>query len=294
MKTKLNKLTLISIILGLFLSLTSCSQKNQAVGNYKDFSGKVPQKIVSLSPAATEIIFASGAGAQLAARTDFCNWPAEAESIPSTGGFDGKTISFEKILSFSPDMVYLTDGMHNYLIPSLEQSKINYYLSSANSIKSIIEEIKQIGKITGHSDSAEKIASEISEKISEISKKVKNLPETQVFWEIWNNPFMTAGKNSFITELIELAGGKNIFSDLETPYPQISEEAIITRNPQAVIIPENFYDSVYSVKKRAGWENLSAVKNNMVFALNTDLISRPGPRIAESLELLANTLHPEK
>ena len=112
-----------------------------------------------------------------------------------------------------------------------------------------------------------------------------------VYWEVWTPPYMTAGKNSFINEIITLAGGINIFSDLEQPYPVISEEAILIRNPQVIIIPNSTVGGTSAVTNRKNWQNISAVKNNKIYSVDANIISRPGPRLAQAIELISNCIY---
>ena len=281
-------LSITSILLAICLLLNSCS-KNEIPSQTK--SHPIPQRIITLSPSATEIIYAINAQDKLVAHSDFCDYPEQVKSIPSVGGFDGKTLSIEKILSFNPDFVYLTKGMHDYLVPFLEKHNINYYISVANSISSVIQEIKDIGTITNHAIQAAEVCSQIENKLNTIAQKTKNLPKPTVYWEVWNPPFMTAGNNSFINEIITLAGGINIFSDLEQPYPVISEEAILMRNPQIIIIPNSTVGGTSAVTNRKNWQNISAVKNNKIYSVDANIISRPGPRLAQAIELISNCIY---
>lgn len=265
---------------------------NDQIENFNDKTTQnesVPHRIVSLSPAATEILCEVGAIDQIVARSDFSDYPSEVLSKPVVGGFDGKTLSIENILSFNPDFVYLTSGMHDYLIPLLRAQKIEYFVSSDSSVKGILSEIRKIGKITGHAKLAETKATQIEKQIAEIKK---SSPKTKksVYWEIWSPPYMSIGKNSFINELIEIAGGKNIFSDIDEAYPIVSEEEIIARLPEVIIIPTDLASDSEAIKNRAGWKAIPAVKNDKIFALDANTISRPSPRIVDSLKLIQECL----
>ena len=250
---------------------------------------KYPQRIVSLSPAATEILCAVGAIDQIVARSDYSDFPPEVLSKPVAGGFDGKNLSIETVLSFQPDFIYLTSGMHDYLIPLLRSKKIRYFMSMDASVNGIISEIKEIGKITGHAKEAE-------EKIAEMNRDIEllkqNAPKVKksVYWEIWSPPYMSIGKNSFISELIQIAGGKNIFDDIKEAYPIVSDEEILLRNPEVIIIPDNLQDGIEGIKFRNGWKNVSAVKEQRIYSLDSDLISRPSPRIIQAITLIQNCL----
>ena len=276
------------------LIVSSCSKSDyffNKTSNKHTQENLIPQRIISLSPSATEILFAIGAENQIAARSDFCDFPENAKNIPSVGGFDGKTLSIEKILSFSPDFVYLTNGMHNYLIPFLQKHNIAYYISVADSVQTVLQEITEIGKITDHQLQAQKLCNQIKQDLQKIAEQNKSKPKVTVYWEVWTPPFMSAGKNSFINEIITYAGGINIFSDIEQPYPVVSEEAILMRNPQIIIIPNSTVGGTTAVTSRKNWQNISAVKNNKIYSVDTNIISRPGPRISQAIELISNCIY---
>jgi iron complex transport system substrate-binding protein len=276
------------------LIVSSCSKSDyffNKTSNKHTQEKHIPQRIISLSPSATEILFAIGAQNQIAARSDFCDFPENAKNIPSVGGFDGKTLSIEKILSFSPDFVYLTNGMHNYLIPFLQKHNIAYYISVADSVQTVLQEIAEIGKITDHQLQAQKLCNQIKQDLQKIAEQNKSKPKVTVYWEVWTPPYMSAGKNSFINEIITYAGGINIFSDIEQPYPVVSEEAILMRNPQIIIIPNSTVGGTTAVTSRKNWQNISAVKNNKIYSVDTNIISRPGPRISQAIELISNCIY---
>lgn len=276
------------------LIVSSCSKSDyffNKTSNKHTQENLIPQRIISLSPSATEILFAIGAQNQIAARSDFCDFPENAKNIPSVGGFDGKTLSIEKILSFSPDFVYLTNGMHNYLIPFLQKHNIAYYISVADSVQTVLQEITEIGKITDHQLQAQKLCNQIKQDLQKIAEQNKSKPKVTVYWEVWTPPYMSAGKNSFINEIITYAGGINIFSDIEQPYPVVSEEAILMRNPQIIIIPNSTVGGTTAVTSRKNWQNISAVKNNKIYSVDTNIISRPGPRISQAIELISNCIY---
>ena len=241
-----------------------------------------PTRIVSLGAASTEILFAVGAGDQIVARTDFCNYPEEASEIPSLGGFDGKTFSLESIIAYKPDFVVLFAGMHDHLIEPLKKYEIQYFVSDANSIDHVLAEIQEIGKITGHESEAAALVGDIESAINNLAFSSSKT----VYWEIWNAPYMSIGSTSFINELISKAGGTNIFGDVEQSYPSVSEESIIARNPDVIFIPSDAMTSVEDVKNRNGWQDISAVKNDKIFIINADITSRSGPRIKDAILLI--------
>ena len=246
----------------------------------------VSKSIVALSPSATEILYAIGAEDQIAAVSEFSDYPPEAAEKPVVGGFDGKTLSIETILSYKPDLVYLTDGMHNFLIEPLDEYGIKWYLSKATSIDAIRQEILDIGGLTGHGIEALAVTTQMEEKLNKIaelaeSKKASEEEIVSIYYEVWNAPYMSAGSTSFINDIIVHAGAKNIFDDLEDAYPMVSEETIIARAPQVILLPAGNGFTADDVKARAGWENIPAVQNDRIYVIDDNLYSRPGPRIAD-------------
>lgn len=241
---------------------------------------KVPSRIVCLSPSGAEILYAVGAGDKIVARTDFCDYPQEILGLPSVGGFDGNSISIERILSYKPDFVYGAKGMHDFIIEPLSALGIKTYLAESTSIETVLEEIEFMAELTGNKkkgvDCVEKIRGELPD-ITDSKAKFG------VYYEVWYAPYMTAGKKSFINSIIEMAGGKNIFGQIEDPYSMVSEESIILENPQVILIPSQNGISLKSVCQRNGWKNIDAVKNGRVYFVDGDLISRPGPRIVKSI-----------
>lgn len=271
----------------------SSSEANKAIQaqTVQEETQSYPQRIVALSPSAGEILFAIGAEEQVAAVSEFTDYPPEAASKPVVGGFDGKTLSMESILGFKPDFLYLTDGMHNFLIEQLETYKIPYYLSKGNSITAVMQEILDIGKITGHEAKAKEIVSEMEKKLSAVKEssssalsQTSSSPSTssrKLYYEVWNAPFMTAGAHSFINDIIFTSGAQNIFADIDEAYPIVSEESIIARQPEYILIPASCGITLEAVKARNGWASIPAVKNNKIFLIDDNVYTRPGPRVAD-------------
>ncbi len=312
----MKKLKLSIEILFLILTLTFVNgcKKSEKTENLA-VEQKIPQRIICLSPASAEICFAVGAGDKVVACSEFCDYPEEVKNVPVVGGFDGKTLSLEKILSFKPDFVYLTSGMHDFLISVLEENGINYYVSVADSVDSVMKEISDIGKITGNENKAQEINAGIENIIDSVkgvaemcsAEGVAEKPTAQrglwsegeasptlenkkIYWEVWNAPYMSAGRKSFINDVIVVSGGKNIFDDLDEAYPIVSEESLIARAPDIILIPASSALTVDSVKGRIGWQNIPAVKNDKIFILDDNLYTRPGPRIGLVIKELSEII----
>ena len=254
-----------------------------------------PKSIVALSPSAAEILFTIGAGDQVSAVSEFTDFPPEAKSKPVVGGFDGKTLSIETIMSFKPDLVYITEGMHNFLIATLESNGIAYYVSKGDSIASVEKEILEVGKITGHEKEAAKVVDGMEKKLKKATVSAhkggaKSGAAVKVYWEVWNAPYMSAGASSFINDVIKAAGGENIFADLPDAYPMVSEESIISRQPAVILIPASTGLAASSIGLRNGWAEIPAVKDSKVFVVDDNVYTRPGPRVADVVLDLAGLL----
>lgn len=249
-----------------------------------------PKSIVALSPSAAEILFTIGAGDQVSAVSEFTDYSPEAKAKPVVGGFDGKTLSLERIMAFKPDLVYITEGMHNFLIATLESNGIAYYVSKGDSIASVEKEILEVGKITGHEKEAAKVVDGMEKKLKKAASVHKNGAAVKVYWEVWNAPYMSAGASSFINDVIKAAGGENIFADLSDAYPMVSEETIISRQPSVILIPASTGLAASSVGGRNGWTGIPAVKNGRVFVVDDNVYTRPGPRVADVVVELAGLL----
>lgn len=273
----MKRLSLLFIAIVLF---TGCTKKVSVA------SDGTARRVVALSPAAGEILFAVGAGEQVVAVSEFTDYPPEAAALPQVGGFDGKTLSMESILSFKPDLVYMSDVMHNFMIPQLEEYGIKYYLSKADSVEGVMKEILDIGELTGHKDKAKEVVEGMKGDFDKLNQRKNQLNQltkdgANVYWEVWNSPYMSAGSSSFINDVIKSAGGKNIFDDLQDAYPIVSEEAIIKRSPDVILLPASSGVSVEQVCARKGWEEISAVVNKRIFIVDDNVYTRPGPRITD-------------
>lgn len=268
-------------------------QKVKAEAEAKLAEETVCEKIVCLSPAGAEILSAIGAEDKIVARTDFCDYPQSLSKLPSVGGFSGETLSAETILSYEPDLVYGASGMHDFLAEPLEAAGVKFYLSDASSFDAVYEEIKYAGSVTGHAEDADALCNKMQEEIKACAVKASGKERPSVYYEVWCVPYMSAGKKSFINEIISCAGGDNIFADLDENYPMVSEESIIAKNPKFILIPDMNGTSIEDVKARAGWETISAIENDKVVFINSDIFSRSGPRIVEAVTGLNEILFGE-
>ncbi len=258
----------------------------------------VPERIISLSPSSTEILFAVGAGDQVVGVTNCCDFPPEAKTRNIVGGFSVKTISIEKILSLEPDIVFSGGSYHQTIIDALMKAGIIVYAVEAQGFEEVYGVIEAIGSLTGHPvKTAERIdyMKGLESQIVQVSALIPQEKRVRVFWEIWDNPFMTVGPGAAMGQVITKAGGINIFQDVEQDYPVISVEEIIARNPDVIMGPDNHEEALTpeNIIKRTGWDTINAVKEERIYILDGNITSRPGPRIVNALGLVSRALYPE-
>ncbi|WP_322508931.1 cobalamin-binding protein [Anaerolinea sp.] len=257
------------------------------------------QKIISLAPSNTELLFAVGAGSQVIAREEFSNYPQEAQALPSVGGSMGK-YDTEKMVSFQPDLVLASPLTAPETLQALKDLGFTLVVvPNPTTLEDMYANIELVGKITGHENEAQELVASLKDRQQKILAVVaKASSKPKVFYELdaSQDPAKpwTSGPGTFIDQLITLAGGVNVGASLQGEWAQISLEELLVQNPDVILLGDaNWGVTPESVAQRTGWEKLDAVKNGKVFPINDDLISRPGPRQIDGLAELVRLLHPE-
>jgi iron complex transport system substrate-binding protein len=253
------------------------------------------RRIVSLSPSVTEILFAVGAGDAVAGVTQYCNYPAETASKIKVGGFSGAAVSVEIIAALKPDLVILSADMHGRIISLLDRIGIVSFAVEPRNFEEVYGLIDGIGRLTGKSAGAEAVLAEMREKLRRAGELRRGRDAPRVFWELSAEPLITAGGSSFISEAIRLAGGENIFGDLRDHWPEVNVEAVLRRRPDWIISAEtgDTRGFLRSLARRPGWGSLSAVQAGRAAAIDPDIVSRYGPRLADAVLILAGILYGE-
>ena len=256
-----------------------------------------PQRIVSLAPSNTEILFALGLSDKIVGVTQYSDYPPEATTKPSVGAYDNPNI--ETIISMQPDLILATDAQSQEIYNQLESHGLTVVAIVPHNISEVLDTITLIGKITGQDSQAADLVNNMQTRINAITDKTKSLTEAQkprTFYIIWNDPIWTTGASTFEDSLISMAGGVNIAHNING-YTSISLEAVLAANPQVMIagvgmgtgedVPLQF------IQTEARLANTDARLNNKIFSFDMNIISRPGPRIVDALEQLFQLLHPE-
>jgi len=263
-----------------------------------------PQSLISLAPSITEIVYAIDAGDLVIGVTDFDNYPydfsawVQAGNMTSVGSFNAPNL--EVIASLDPDLILATGGVLGETITTLRDMGYPVVVLDPTTINGVIDNIELAGKLTNKNAEAIAIIDDINARIAAVETTVATADSIPtVYYEVWYDPtsLWTSGSQSWQNELIEIAGGVNLFADQDQEYFLSSAEAVITRNPDLMIVPEehgvNFWGSFDTIKDRPGWETISALQNDRIYDIDSDLIARAGPRIAETIETLAAVFHPE-
>ncbi|MGM9956111.1 MAG: ABC transporter substrate-binding protein [Peribacillus sp.] len=255
---------------------------------------KVPETVISLQPSNTEILYALGVGNKVIGATDFDNYPEEAKDVERVS--DSMTINSEKIISLKPDaIIAYTIGDEAALKPLEDAGIPIFIIKSAVTFDDVYSDIDQIAKVMGVTDQGEDLVKNIKKQIKDVEEKVASVDSKEkTYFEISPSPeIYTAGAETFQQEILASAGIENIFAD-QKGWAKIADEEVVKRNPDAIITTVGYVDNaVDEIKSRKGWKDVSAVKEDQVYQLSEDVMSRPGPRIGEAVELTAKTIYPQ-
>ncbi len=257
------------------------------------------QKIISIAPSNTEILYAIGAGSQLVGRDEFSDYPAEAKELPSVGGGFG-ALDTETMVALKPDLVLASQLTPQDQVEALEKLGLKVYLlANPTDIEDMFANLKTIGTITGKETQAGELIDSLTARVAAVDEKlVGTQKKPLVFYELDStdpNAPWTAGPGSFIDTLISRAGGSNLGSKLSDAYAQLSVEQLLIDQPDVIVVGDYTWGGVTAeaVMARASWAALNAIKQSQVFIFDDNLVSRPGPRLVDGLEAMAKLIHPE-
>jgi len=251
-----------------------------------------PKRIASLSAGTTEIFYAIGAQSQLIATDKYSDFPEQAKN---TTKLDGFRPSLEEITALSPDLVVVVDNQQQ-VVENLDRLGIAVlYLKVPASLQETLQQIQFYGDVTAHPGEAQRVAAGMRARIDAVQRKLTGIQQgPRVYTEI-DVKLFSAAPNSFIGDLMSTVKAQNIVPAGQKPYPQITQEFIIAKDPEVIILADvELGESADTVKARPGWSAISAVRNGRVYGIDTNLVERPGPRIVDGLEALAKALYPDK
>ena len=243
-------------------------------------------RIISLIPSSTEIIFAIGYGEEVIAVSNYCNYPAkEIDGLPKIGD---QNLNIEKIISLKPTILVDTNGIHKKYEAIFNKLHLNYVNLSIKQLEDIPLEAARLAEMLGNKNKADSFIEKWNLEISRLSTN-KDMSIPKIYMEIWNNPIQAVGGNNIMDSIITTAGGKNALENIKD-FPVVNSEILMVANPDIIILA--YPDAnIESVKKRPGWKSIKAVKNNQIFAINQDTIVRPSPRNIEAIKEINNYIN---
>jgi iron complex transport system substrate-binding protein len=243
-----------------------------------------------LLPSVVDDVFALGAGADVVAVTDFTKYPAEAKTRPSVGL--PLTPSMETIIALHPDLVLGTGDLNTSdTIKQLEVLGIAVFLVAPHGVEGIYHSIASLGHVLNRDESATNLIARLRGREAAVRRRVSGKPVVSILMPVWCDPIVTIGKHAFITELIEIAGGRSVTRDLPQEWPQVSLEAVLAWAPEGLLLVRSSKMPVEQIRNRPGWTSLPAIRNNRLYYVD-DRIEIPSPVAFDALEELARQIHP--
>lgn len=249
-------------------------------------------RVISLAPNLTEIVFAIGAGDRLVGRTSYCDYPAEAKSVTEVG--DTLHPSLERIISLKPQLVLIsTASQLEVFTQQLHDQNIAVFVTDPHDLDGVFRSIEQVGVILAHDEQAKLLVQKLRERASAVEEAVKQKPPVRVFYQLSAEPLYTAGHDAFVTDLIRRAGGISVTADVPGGWPKYSNESALAAKPEAIILPTGGSMGTGNSTVTEALRQSPAVLEGRVYKINDDHLVRPGPRAVDGLEEMARALHPE-
>jgi iron complex transport system substrate-binding protein len=256
---------------------------------------QLPQRIdriVSLAPNLTEIVFAVGAGDRLVGDTEYCDYPEQAKNVARIG--DTMHPSIERIIALKPQVVLVsTASQLEAFTKQLDAQKIAVYVTNPRSLEEVFRSIATFGGLFGNPDQAAKLVADLRRRTAEVEAKVHDRKPIAVFYQVSGEPLYTIGRDAYLTDLVRRAGGVSVTADVPGGFPRYSDEAALAARPEAIILPSGGSMGSANSTAAAALKNSPAVFSSRVYKINDDHLSRPGPRLVDGLEEMARALHPE-
>lgn len=259
---------------------------------------EAPSRIVSISPACTEILFGLGLGDKVVGVTEYCDYPEEALEKEKIGTFT--TPNLEAIVALEPDLVLATGGVQAEMLDRMEELGLTVYAVNPTTFDETLATVLEVGEITGAVDKAEEIVTDMNQRAVEVARRVNEKEKEgktrpRAFFEIYyENNVWTAGKGSIISDLIRQAGGENIGDVQSGDYYEFSVEELLSQNPQVYLVGSGSMSDPGDIASRPGWDRMEAVRDGRVYVIEENLLYRTGPRLIDGLEAIHAALYPEE
>jgi iron complex transport system substrate-binding protein len=259
----------------------------------KLFIAKAPNRVISLAPSITEMLFALGLDDQIVGVTEFCNYPPAALAKPKIGY---ARPNLESLIALRPDLIVAPqEFLRADMLTKLEQLKIPVFLLEAKSVEDIFSQILTLGKIFNRVSMSDDLTRTMRNRLAEVTGRIASSEKKRVLYVLNSHPLITVGPGSYIHQMIGLAGGINIAAGSSSAYPRLNIETVLKEDPEILIFPVGSAESIPKSEQEEWnrWNSLSAVRNQQLRNVSSDALNRPGPRVVDGLEHLARAIHPE-
>lgn len=250
---------------------------------------KPAQRIISLSPHATELIFAAGAGERIIGTVKYSDYPAQAKNIPQIG--DNRQLDIEHVLAMKPDLLVVwMHGAFERQLETLRKSGIPYFFTEPRKLDNVPETLQKFGIMFGTEKQAQLAASEFRQQMQRLSSQYSDKSKVRVFYQVWGKPLYTLNDSHIVSDAIRACGGENIFAQLPVTAPVVSTEAVLQENPEVIITGDSKTQASSGIEQWKTFPSLLATKNNNLVVIDGDLLNRSGPRIIEGAKLICQAL----
>lgn len=249
-------------------------------------------RVVSLAPNLTEIVFAIGGGDRLVGRTSYCDFPVAAKAVAEVG--DTQTPSLERIIALKPQVVLVsTASQLEVFTKQLQDHDIAVFVTDPRDLEGVFGSIENVGEILGLTDKAKQTVDALKRRVVAVEEKIKGKARVRVFYQLSGEPLYTIGRDSFENDLIQRAGGISVTADVPGAWPKYSAEAALATRPEAIILPTGGSMGEANARVAEPLKRSPAVSQGQVYKINGDHLVRPGPRVVDGIEEMARALHPE-
>jgi iron complex transport system substrate-binding protein len=274
---------------------TKAPSETRVIVDDEGRSISIPKKIervVSLAPNLTEIVFAIGGGDRLVGNTTFCDYPIEAKAITKIG--DTLHPSIERIIALKPDVALVsTASQLEAFTKQLDEHKIAVYVTNPGSLDQVFTSMTRLGELLGTDDRAATLVNQLRNRADKVQIAVGSAKPITVFYQVSGEPLYTIGRDAYLTDLVRRAGGVSVTANVPSAFPRYSDESALAARPEAIILPTGGSMGAANATVASSLRNSPAALNGRVYKINDDHLSRPGPRLLDGLEEMARALHPE-
>lgn len=277
------------------MALCLCAGPSMAAISVQDDAGntvtlqKPAQRVVTLAPHVTELVFAAGGGARIVGTVSYSDFPAAAKRIPQVG--DNRQIDMERVIALKPDLIIVwLHGSAERQIAQLHALGIPLFYSEPHKLDEIASSILRIGQLVGTDKTAQAAAAKLRQKLAQLKAQYQNRPPVRMFYQVWDKPLYTLNGQHILSDAMLLCGGENIFASMTVTAPNVSIEAVLQQDPEAIVSGDQRNQASGGVNIWKRYTTMTAVRRGNLFSLDGDLLSRAGPRMIDGAAALCEKL----